>query len=251
MPTLRSQFFTASGTFNVPAGVTSVFLTMTGGGGGGGPMCHAVFSGGSGGGAGEFCINRPVKVTAGAAIAVTIVSGGSGGSDCTNSAANGGETSFGVYKVRGGNNGITANNLNFASTAGHGGGYRGGDLSQGGVYGPSINGLAAVAGTAESPSYYGGSSGAGIDVTKTVRLDGAFCQEIQGGVGQNGTSCGSGGGASLFGTGGSGGLQYFPGNDPPAGSYGAGAGGAGNWNFSVSQPGGTGRSGAVLVQWIA
>lgn len=35
-PTLNSQLFTSSGTFNVPAGVTTVFVTAMGGGGGGG-----------------------------------------------------------------------------------------------------------------------------------------------------------------------------------------------------------------------
>lgn len=84
-------YFTANGTFTVPAGVTTVFLTMAGGGAGGysgqcQTDCSAV-NGGNGGKAGQIMSRLAVAVTPGQNISVTVgaggaISGGAGGSSC-------------------------------------------------------------------------------------------------------------------------------------------------------------------------
>ena len=53
---IRSQLFTSSGTFTVPAGVTALKVTLAGGGGGGGGGQRGGFNGGTGntGGATSF-----------------------------------------------------------------------------------------------------------------------------------------------------------------------------------------------------
>ena len=91
------QIFTSSGTFNVPAGITKVYVTMIGGGGGG-----STNSPGGGGGSGKYLINYPVTVTGGGSETVTIGAGGAVGSD-------GGDTSFGTVTAEGGKAGATTN----------------------------------------------------------------------------------------------------------------------------------------------
>lgn len=84
-------YFTANGTFTVPAGVTTVFLTMAGGGAGGySGQCEtdcSPVSGGNGGKAGQILSRLAVAVTPGQSISVTVgaggaISGGAGGSSC-------------------------------------------------------------------------------------------------------------------------------------------------------------------------
>lgn len=81
------QLFTASGTFNVPAGVTKVKATVIGGGGGGArgaetstgsgdSTTYYNLRGGNGGNGGQFC--GYVDVTPGAALTVTVGAGGAG-----------------------------------------------------------------------------------------------------------------------------------------------------------------------------
>ncbi|MGZ4117439.1 MAG: glycine-rich domain-containing protein [Bacteroidia bacterium] len=103
--------FTASGTFNVPAGVTKVLVKVWSAGGGGGAGCSACLpgpmpEGGTGGGAGGYC-EAIVNVTAGSAIPITIGTGGNGGFGDGANGTNGGASSFGAFVVvQGGNGGI-------------------------------------------------------------------------------------------------------------------------------------------------
>ena len=69
----RGQEFTATGTFNVPANVSLVWLTAVapGGGGGGSNNANAGYPGGGGGGSGQAIVRWPMKVTAGGTVSVT------------------------------------------------------------------------------------------------------------------------------------------------------------------------------------
>ena len=94
------EVFTSSGTFEVPAGVSTVFVTMYDGGGGGGAG-GAVYSGraggaggagggvggaggvassgGGGGGAGGYILFTPLTVESLGEYTITVGSGGAGG----------------------------------------------------------------------------------------------------------------------------------------------------------------------------
>ena len=95
-----SQMFTVSGTFTVPSGVTTVFITGCGAGGGGGGGSYN--AGGAGGGVGQQVIKYPLTVNAGQAYAVTIGQGGAGHAGYQNAlngyeyGSTGGTTSFGA-----------------------------------------------------------------------------------------------------------------------------------------------------------
>ena len=97
------QLFTTSGTFTVPTGVTSVYVTMCGGGGGGGGGDGASWAGAGGGGGGSY-VNKQLTVTPGTGYTITIGAGGSGGAINANGSA-GGSTSFGALLTAGGGGG--------------------------------------------------------------------------------------------------------------------------------------------------
>lgn len=85
---------TATGTYNVPTGVNSLYVCATGGGGGGGganSTTTANFSGTGGGGGGTAC---SVVTNLSASYSVTIGAGGAGGAANADGVA-GGNTSFG------------------------------------------------------------------------------------------------------------------------------------------------------------
>lgn len=81
----NTQYFTTSGTFTVPAGITSITIVACGGGGGGGGGSSRYyagdyyFSGGAGGGRGELR-SVTVAVTPGQVITFEVGAGGSQGS---------------------------------------------------------------------------------------------------------------------------------------------------------------------------
>lgn len=123
-----AQLFTGSGTFNVPQGVTTVFLTgVAGGGGAGGTAATATAMSGSGGGGGAT-VRQAITTTPGAAVTVTIGGGGAGGS-ANNPGATGGSTSFGasLTLTGGGGGGQVAAGSGVGGTAGAGG--SGGNIS--------------------------------------------------------------------------------------------------------------------------
>ena len=141
--------FTASGTFVVPPGCSTVALLVGGGGGGGG------FNSGGGGAGGSVMCNASVAVTPGASFAVVVGSGGLGQvlANWCDPAPSGGSSSFGsLVTAPGGVGGVC---LTRSGGAGAGGpGVTGVVGSLAGAGGPGVQCL-AIGDTA----YYGGGGG--------------------------------------------------------------------------------------------
>lgn len=253
----RSQLMISSGSFTVPANVSSLFITMTAGGGGGGSNSGIASDpgAGGGGGSGEFCQRRAIVVTPGQVITVTLGSAGTGSAFGALKGGDGGTSTFGsVISLQGGKGGscsdVTLTNALICSNGGGAGG--------GGINGP-WNAHVAVEGTLEDNICYGGSSGGYVSAGGIVYA-GAPCAGWSGGAAGSGTNgSGSGGGASVFGAGGAGGRprsgsgpnDAFDGEPPPASAYGAGGGGSGNRTTGQFPVGGSGRGGACLIEWVA
>lgn len=100
------QVFTSSGTFTVPAGVTTVEFEILGAGGGGGAVSAANYRAGGGGNGGSYCRGR-ATVTPGSNISVTVGAGGAGGSG--GAGATGGSSSFGSHATAPGGTGGSQN----------------------------------------------------------------------------------------------------------------------------------------------
>ncbi|GAB7527902.1 hypothetical protein PS3A_03080 [Pseudomonas sp. 3A(2025)] len=189
--------FTSTGSFTVPEGVSTIYVSgCAGGGGGAGGLANeteGMAPGCSGGGgAGEAVIDQPFVVTAGQIIQVTIGMAGQGGAAGAPNArqptpgSNGGSTGFGaLLTLRGGTGGALASGVG----GGRGGaGYpRGGSGSDGSV-GP-VNGWGGVSG-AGGGGPFGGGGGA---VRSFIYNVGA---SIEGNPGFGFGSAGSGGAAS-------------------------------------------------------
>jgi hypothetical protein len=245
---LQGQEFTTPGanTFNVPAGVSLVYVTMVGGGGGGSCTITAA-TGGGGGGAGEIAENQPVLVTASGTVTVTIGAKGTGGVTGQASAqpgVDGGDTSFGsTFIVRGGKGAATS------GTSGAGGGVGGGAAK-----GAANPGTAGVVGSIEAPCYFGGSSGAGGGSTTAANggIGGGSGGYTGGAAGTAASSqAGGGGGAStIWGLGGAGGNGGAVGTSATSTHYGAGGGGAGG-KATTTVAAGDGAPGYCLVYWVA
>jgi hypothetical protein len=110
-----SQFFTSSGTFIVPAGITSILVTASAGGGGGGAANNSDANGSSG-----------TSTVIGTFLTLSGGGGGAGGAgDSTgNTGANGSPytslpVAYAGYGVGGG--GANFRNYSFGGTGGHGG----------------------------------------------------------------------------------------------------------------------------------
>jgi hypothetical protein len=116
----RYAVFTTSGTFTVPAGVSSVRVAAVGGGGGGGGGHKGCGSGGGGGGGGRV-LTGTWAVTPGASLGVT-VGGGGGGVSAGRGGAGGASTFGGLVSAAGG-------------AGGEGGWYCGSENSGGGAGG--------------------------------------------------------------------------------------------------------------------
>jgi len=181
-----TQIFTSSGTFTVPSGITTVYITMVAGGAGGGGGTTS----GGGGGAGEWIINEPLTVTPSAELTVTIGAGGDGGSDAQDG-NDGADTVFDSLTVAkglkgtrgspgvGGNGGATSDVFDASGTTAGSkkqGGGNGADSSgnNGGGGGGSRFGSGGAGGASASGSNATGNGGGG------------------GGGGGNGTSGGNG-----------------------------------------------------------
>jgi hypothetical protein len=150
--------FTSTGTFVVPAGITTVWVTICGGGGGGGGAV-----GGSGGGA-DAKIAQPVTgLTPGEEIAITIGAKGKGGVSGGASATAGGTSSFGSFvSASGGGKGNNASGSGGA--AGGPGGAKGNTstAAMGANGGGSMFGAGGIGGTGAGGDAGGyGAGGAG------------------------------------------------------------------------------------------
>lgn len=231
-PGAKFQLFTTSGTFTVPAGITSLFVRVWGAGGGGAggsPTSGPLYDGGTGG-RGGFVEAGISGLTPGASITVTVGTGGNGAAAGANSGA-GGTSSFGTY----------------ASATGGAAGTSGGTAGVG-----TVSGATRITNSPEIARDYGGYNG----------LSGGYlcCTEGGGGGGGGLSSGGGGGGQYSFQPGGAAGSNYGAGNSGVAGtaggssvggSGGAGGapGGAGGVGASAAAGGGGGGGGGVMVFW--
>lgn len=266
----KSQVFTSSGTFNVPAGVSLVWVTMIGSGGSSGQSA----GGWGGGGAGHLCVRYPVKVTPSGTVTVTIGAGGIGSTGPIwlgrAVAGAGNPTLFGSISIDGarvcratGSGGVNYQGPHGGNGGGPGGGLDAANLPQShGAFGFGGPGNATnsfrMLGYLSSPVSYGGSGGGQGGSYEVAGSAG----EGSGGVaagGSGGTSgatfgAGGGGGAgTIWGPGGNGSNGVFsgavPGDNAPATSYGAGAGGAGGNHSSTNVNGSNGADGYCMVEW--
>ena len=207
----RRQVFTAGGTFTVPAGITSVLVTVIGGGGAGGATANGSGGGiagnlGAGGGAGGFAQKTVTGLTPGSTVTVTVGAGGTPASAAAGGA--GGSSSFGAHcsATGGGGGGWGENTLAPGGTGGNG---TGGDLNvqggDGGIGGPNVP------------------LGNNATQSDTIRL-----------YGRGGVACG---GLSIptFGGTGAAGRGYGTGGSGPSGGSGL--------------AGGAGAPGIVIVEW--
>lgn len=144
----RTQIFTASGTFTLPDGVTSVEIEGWGAGGSGGASSDGVGlaagSAGAGGGAGGYFYKRIFGLAAGSSVAVIVGAGGLPLADASQypppASQTGGSTSFGPHATAtGGKGGPSGRNALIAG--GDGGAASGGDINvsgaRGGTGGPT------------------------------------------------------------------------------------------------------------------
>lgn len=197
LETQRSEFISANGNFDVPAGVTKIWITMVGGGGGGGNADSNDAGGGGSGGA--WLVNFPITVTPEATLAVQIGDGGAGGAASgNNNGAVGQDTIFDTggdaITVSGGNFGISG-----AST-GLGGAAVGGDFDASGVTGGGYNGLSG-AGADGSVTNGGGGGGTPFGVGATGGTgtgDAGTANTGVGGSGGGGSTQAGGAGGSGF-----------------------------------------------------
>ncbi len=116
--TYHTEIITASGDWQVPGGVTSVFVRIFGGGGcGSGSGSTGYYGGGGGGG---HMATSTISVAPGTMIPITIGAGGVESNSA--SARTGGTSSFGVYLSADGGSGGTWNTTPYGGSGGSGGG---------------------------------------------------------------------------------------------------------------------------------
>jgi hypothetical protein len=235
---------TASGSFTVPPGVTSIQGVFWGGGGGGaGTNSSGVAYLSSGGGGGAACVvTGSIAVTPGDVYTITVGAGGAGTSTTGTAGGNGGTTTItgpaGTWTAGGGFGGVGANSA--APTGGSNAGGAGATVGTG-------TGIVVYSGGSGSAGYNGTGSADGV----TGNGGGA------GGSSSNGTTptmaCGvsAAGGTGTY-PGGAGAVNATCSTTSTdiAGTAGSipGGGGAGtkNWN-SGTVAGGAGARGQVIL----
>ena len=213
------QRFVANGSFTVPLGVTTIWVSGCGGGGGGGGSggvnCSgggwAATGGGGGGGAGQYAIRQAFSVTPGQVLTVAVGGAGSGGSGGAVAGNGGTGTSGGATTLTGAGVALT---------------LAGGT---GGVGSAGVNGVAVA-----SPGGAGGSQGG---------TSGGYALAI-GGYGYDHGGLGGVGGAGPFGTPGPSG----------GGAFGYGCGGGGVQGVLTASTatgfvGGVGSPGFLEIEW--
>ncbi len=217
----QSQTFTTSGTFTVPAGVTTLIVECWGAGGGGGSSRNNngnPRAGGGGGGGGYS--SSVLTVVPGTNYSIVVGTGGAGGASNSNGSA-GGNTTF---------NGTTVVAL------GGSGGNRGGN---------GAGGAGATSGTG-SVTYTGGNGAAGVNNTGSGGGGGGAGSNGNGGAAA-GTTAGSG--TDLNGGDGGAGISGIS----SAGNSGNNYGGGGSGGYALAgggdRPGGDGADGYVVISW--
>ena len=224
--------FVSSGSFVVPAGVTSIIAKAVGGGGGGGGGSNSITGGGSftggGGGAGSNPVETILNVTPGETLTVQIgVAGGGGaGGFSPSNGTNGGATKLlrsgtPILQVMGGQAGQGGIN----AAPGGAGGYLG-------------NGLLTAGGS-------GGSGAVGGNGQESFEGNGGV-----GGTNTTGAIGGGGGGGAGWGGGAAGGnTETNGGTVTSAWGSGGGGGGAGD-NTHPAGNGGNGGIGRLDIYYL-
>ncbi|MBB1614540.1 hypothetical protein A9978_19060 [Pseudomonas sp. UMC65] len=213
--TVKRQIITSTSTYTPTAGMVFVEVEVIGGGGGGGSAFGAAgnVSGGSGGSGGGYSKKLFTAAQIGASAAIVNGTGGAGGAAGQNIGSPGGNTTFtpagtgGVITAFGGNGGY------FGSTS------TGVDCNTNGIGGQTS------LPTGGDINIRGQQGGWGLLFGGTAR------------------AIGGRGGDSPYGRGGQEPQQGNPGNS----GTGLGAGGAGGAATTVSQAGGTGQAGGVVI----
>ncbi len=268
MSSLKSQAFTASGTFDVPANVSCLWVKMIGAGASGAPRIVA-YGGGvfhvvrAAGGAGGMCMGVPVPVTPETTISIVVGSGGVAAaypwSLPSNFGNRGGDSVVQNMRVAGGypplwypaTDGFYSND--WIGTGGGGGAQTDVLLNQNGYIGVKC-----------PNNFFAGSAGGG-SFPNATGTGGPSVNNHPGGVGgapigPDSASSG-GGGSSPFGVGGTGGDRTYDnssfagnGRAPLAGAYGCGGGGGATTQtggYNSTQPiGGNGAGGYVMLSWV-
>jgi len=227
-----SESFTSSGTFSVPAGITSVDVLVVGGGGGGGTQ-H-----GSGGGAGGLIFMPGYPVTPSGTVSVTVGCGGAGsvGYSHPNQGTTGQDSAFGTLTAKGGGGGSGDPRLPSPSRPGLPGGSGGG----GSIVGQGIQptqpgnsgayGFGNPGGVATTTGPGTGSGGGGSGAVGSNAVSGT--QGGPGGVGKAYTIADGTTSVYYAGGGGGGGHTNSPGNFGTGGQGGGGNGG--DWTATAS-----------------
>ncbi|HVX58002.1 MAG TPA: hypothetical protein VHA37_09865, partial [Candidatus Saccharimonadales bacterium] len=169
------QVFSSSGSFLVPASVTSVYVTVIGGGGGGG--YGGTSNGGAGGGGGGRAEGVVTGLTPGNIIPVTVGAAGVSGTSGSINGTAGGSSSFGSHISATGGAGGPGNSGNGAS---------GGTGSGGALNITGQNGCGVLQGS----TFYGGYGGG----VPGFSLSGTFSTNV--GSSSVGPGAGGGGGAN-------------------------------------------------------
>ena len=218
--------FTSSGSFTVPANVSTLWYSGTGGGGGGGggggvsgvTSGYSATSGGGGGQAGQFARRIPITVTPGQTLTITIGAGGTAGTAGTagTTGGNGGN---------GGNTTVTGTGVSVTLTGGTGGHGSAGVSSSNNTVGT----IGSAGGAGADDGFYG------IAVPSSGYDAGGW-----GGRGGN-TPFGTSGGSSATGTAGRAGVGYGAGGSGGAGTVSSGS--------SIGYAGAAGLSGYVEFEW--
>lgn len=216
--------FTTSGSFTVPAGITSLKVECWGAGGGaaGGGLGGGANSGGYGGGGGAYAVLNNFAATPGNSYAYVVASGGSGGSP-NNLGTNGGITSFNGTSCRA--FGGTAATLS--------------STGKGGAASSSTGDTKFNGGNSASATGSGGSSGGG-----------SAGPSANGNNGSGNTGTGSKAGGAAVSGGGAGGSSGSANNNGAAGGTPGGGGGGGGGGASAGN-GGAGARGQVRVTYTS
>jgi hypothetical protein len=185
------KYFTSTGTWIAPAGVTSVFVRVWGAGGGGGAVncINGCVADGGGGGSGGY-EEGVVLVTPGNPYTVTVGTGGSpGASSPRNCSSNGGESSFSNLEADGGYGGGSSCGDGTSDYGGVGGSPNEGNPIISGAYGVTGQG-GRGGGYCDSPD--GGTAPLGGNGGYYGAGNGPFYPENPGGGGYGGIDCSSG-----------------------------------------------------------